>query len=77
MTFLMSRAGFFWHKLFTIQRQNPSTPALYCYEGISCLLMLHQIVHSSPKPLVFKMLVALCVLLAEPAVPQMKEVSHQ
>lgn len=33
-------------------------------------------IHSSPEVLAFKMLIAVHVLLAEPAVLQMKEVSH-
>lgn len=64
-------------RLLTTQRHSPLTPALYYYEGIKCPLMLHQIVQSSRKLLSFKMLIELHVLLAEPAVPQMKEVSHQ
>lgn len=63
------------HRLLTTQRHSPLIPALYYYEGIKCPLMLHQIVQSSPKLLAFKMLIALYVLLTEPAVPQMKEVS--
>lgn len=64
-------------RLLTTQRRSSLTRALYYYEVIKCLLTLHQIVHNLPKLLAFKMLIALHVLLAEPAVPQMKEVSYQ
>lgn len=63
-------------RLLNAQGHCPLTPALYYSEGIKCPLMSHQIVHSSSKLLAFKRLIALHVLLAEPAVPWMKR-SHQ
>lgn len=59
-------------RLLTTQGHSPLTLALYYYEAITCPLMLHQVVQSSPKLLAFKLLITLHVHLAEPAVPQMK-----